>query len=78
MVFSESGLREQLEFDGFTSEQVMYAIENCSADWQEQAVKAAAIYLENKPLSRQGLADQLMKDGFTEEEAEYGVKKSGY
>jgi hypothetical protein len=47
------------------------------ADWNEQAAKKAASYLEMMPFSRSGLKDQLMFEGFTPEQAEYGVSTTG-
>ena len=37
---------EQLEFEDFTSEQAIYGVDNCGADWYEQAVKKAKDYLD--------------------------------
>ena len=35
--FSHSGLIQQLEFEGYTTEEATYAADNCGADWNEQA-----------------------------------------
>ena len=75
--FSKEGLKSQLEFEGFTSEQINYAIENCGANWKEQAAKKAASYLKSSSFSREGLIEQLKFEGFTAEEAEYGVSTTG-
>lgn len=76
--FSYKGLIEQLEFEGFSTEESTYAADNCGADWNEQAAKKAQSYLYISSFSRQGLIEQLEFDGFTSEEAEYGVKSVGY
>lgn len=73
MAFSYEGLIEQLEFDGYTNAECVYAADNCGADWNEQAVRKAKSYLDLMPFSRSGLIDQLVFDGFTYEQAEYGV-----
>lgn len=76
--FSYEGLRDQLEYEGFTADECQYAIDNCGADWNEQAAKSAEQYLSFSSFSRQGLIDQLMYEGFTQEQAEYGVTQNGY
>ena len=76
--FSYSGLIEQLEYEGFTAEEAKYAVDNCGADWNEQAAQKAQDYLNLTSFSRQGLIDQLLFEGFTQEQAEYGVTAVGY
>lgn len=78
MAFSHKGLIEQLEFDGYTNEEATYGVENCGADWNEQAAKSAQNYLDIMAFSRIELKEQLIFDGFTEEQAEYGVTAAGY
>lgn len=75
--FSKEGLKSQLEFEGFTSEQINYAIENCGADWKEQALNKAKSYLKSSSFSKSGLLKQLEFEGFTSEEAKYGVQNCG-
>ena len=56
MGFSYSGLMKQLEaFDRYSHEEAKYAVENCGADWNEQAVRSAKNYLSVMPFSRKGL-----------------------
>lgn len=78
MAFSYTGLIEQLEYEGYSTEDATYAADNCGADWNEQAAKAAENYLDVMSFSRQGLIDQLIYEGFTQEQAEYGVTSVGY
>lgn len=66
MAFSRSGLIDQL------------GAANCGADWNEQAAKKAASYLEFISFSREGLIEQLEFEGFTHEQAVYGVTAVGY
>ena len=75
--FSYSGLKEQLEYEGFTSEQASYGVNNCGANWNEQAVKSAKSYLSFSSFSHDGLVEQLEYEGFTHEQAEYGVTQNG-
>ena len=76
--FSYSGLVEQLQYEGFTAEESTFAVDNCGADWNEQAAKKAQSYMEYQSFSRDGLIDQLLYEGFTQEQAEYGVTAIGY
>lgn len=78
MPFSYTGLISQLEFEGFTNEEAVYGVDNCGADWYEQAVKMAKEYLETMSFSRSGLIEQLEFEGFSYDEAVYGVDQNGY
>lgn len=76
--FSYSGLIEQLEYEGYSHSEAVYAADNCGADWYEQAALKAAEYLDYMPFSRQELIEQLEYEGFSHAEAEYGVSQNGY
>lgn len=76
--FSYKGLVEQLEYEGYSKEEATYAVDNCGADWKEQAAKTAKSYIEYSSFSRKSLLEQLKYEGFTSEEAEYGVTSVGY
>lgn len=76
--FSFSGLVEQLEYEGFSHDDAVFAVENCGADWNEQAAKKAQSYLDFMSFSRSGLIEQLVYEGFTQEQAEYGATAVGY
>lgn len=76
--FSYTGLIDQLEYEGFSTESATYAADHCGADWNEQAAKKAESYMEFSSFSKQGLIDQLLYEGFTQKQAEYGVKAVGY
>lgn len=76
--FSYSGLIEQLEYEGYTTEEATFAADNCGADWFEQAAKSAESYLDAFSFSRSELIDQLEYEGFTHEQAVYGVEANGY
>ena len=78
MAFSYSGLIEQLEYEGFSTEDATYAVDHCGADWMEQAAKKAEEYLNTMAFSRSGLIDQLEYEGFTSEQAKYGAEQNGY
>lgn len=76
--FSYSSLVEQLEFEGYSNESAVFAVDNCGADWNEQAAKKAKKYMELSSFSRQGLIEQLEFEGFTNEQAEFGASAVGY
>lgn len=76
--FSESGLIEQLKYEGYTNDEAEYAVSRCGADWKEQAAIKAQDYLDTMSFSRNGLIEQLEYEGFTYEQAVYGVEKVGY
>lgn len=73
-----SSLVEQLEYEGYPHDDAVYAVDNCGADWNEQAALKAQSYLSYSPFSRQELIDQLIFEGFTTAQAEYGVSQVGY
>ena len=77
MAFSRQGLIDQLEFGGFTPTQAVYGVDNCAANWNEQAAESANSYLKTMAFSRQGLIDQLEFGGFTPTQAVYGVEAVG-
>ncbi len=76
MAFSREGLIQQLEFEGFTTEQAEYGVENCGADWNKQAVLKTKTYLTTMAFSQKGLIEQLEFEGFTTEQAKYGVNNN--
>lgn len=77
MAFSREGLIEQLEYEQFSHEDAVYAVDHCGADWNEQALECAKSYLNTTAFSYQGLVDQLEYEGFTSEQARYGVDRCG-
>ncbi|MBQ3413354.1 Ltp family lipoprotein, partial [Candidatus Saccharibacteria bacterium] len=68
---------KQLEYEKFTHDQAVYGVDNCGADWNEQAVKKAASYLKYSSFSRDRLISQLEYEGFTHAQAVYGVTQNG-
>ena len=77
MAFSYSGLVDQLEYEGYTTEDAAFAADNCGADWNEQALKSANNYLSFSAFSYSGLIDQLEYEGFTTDQATYGADNCG-
>ena len=76
--FSYTGLINQLEYEGYSTEEATYAADNCNANWNEQAAKSAKEYLDMSSFSRQELINQLIYEGYTQEQAEYGVTQHRY
>lgn len=77
MAFSYEGLIEQLEYEGYSHSDAVYAADNCGADWYEQAAKKAQEYEDVMAFSHSGLVDQLEYEGFTHAQAEHGVNAIG-
>lgn len=75
--FSRGGLISQLEFEEYSTEDATFAVDNCGADWNEQAVRKAKSYLDFSAFSYSGLINQLEFEEFTPEEAQYGVDNCG-
>ena len=78
MSFSRQGLIEQLEFEGFSNEASVYAVDNITVDWNEQCAKKAEEYLNVMSFSREGLYEQLAFEGFSDEQIQYGLSAVGY
>lgn len=76
--FSAKGLKEQLEFEGYSSDEAQYAVDHCGADWMEQAALSAKQYMDYSSFSKQALIEQLEFEGFTHEQAEHGAEAVGY
>ena len=77
MNFSYKGLSDQLEYEGYSSEEITYAVDNCGADWYAQAVGSAKSYLKVSAFSYSGLIEQLEYEGYSTEEATYGTDNCG-
>jgi hypothetical protein len=54
-----------------------YGVDALNVDWNDQAAKKAASYLEYSSFSRSGLIEQLAFEGFSREQAEHGVSTTG-
>lgn len=77
--FSYSALVEQLEYEFFTHEESVYAVDHCGANWKEQAYRKGREYLSFMSFSsKAAFVEQLESDGFTHKQAVYGAKKNGY
>lgn len=77
MAFSRSGLIEQLEYDGFSTDDATYAADAIGADWRAQAVRKAEKYLDLMAFSREGLIEQLEYEGFSTADASHAAGAIG-
>ena len=71
--FSRKGLISQLEYEKYSTEDAIFAADNCGADWKQQAVLSAKRYISYSAFSYSGLIDQLEYEGYTHEQAVYGT-----
>ena len=71
--FSRDGLINQLEYEGYTTEEATAAVDAQGVDWNAQAVGSAESYLGFAAFSRQWLIEQLEFDGYTNSEATFGA-----
>ena len=71
--FSRQGLIDQLEYEGYSTEDATYGVDAQNADWFAQAVGEAESYLKYSNFSRSGLISQLEYEGFSQAEATHGV-----
>ena len=75
--FSPNGLVKQLQYEGFTMNEAVYAVNKCGADWNEQALKKAKTYLSVSAFSYRGLTEQLVYEEFHPTQANYAVENCG-
>lgn len=78
MSFSRQRLISQLEYDGYSNEAAIYAVDNIRVDWNSECAQCAQDYLDFTAFSRQGLYDQLAYEGFSDEQIQYGLSQVGY
>lgn len=72
---SYEGLIEALEYRKYDKEFIMYAVDNCKADWKEQAHISAISYLSSGSMSKKRIKEMLEYEKFTEEQVLYAMKK---
>jgi Host cell surface-exposed lipoprotein len=76
--FSRSGLIEQLEFEGYSTEAATAAVDAIGVNWNKQAARSAKSYMDSQSFSQSGLIEQLEFEGYTYEQAAYGASRVGY
>lgn len=72
---SEKGLRENLQLQGYSDNQITTAIEKLDPDWNQQALNCARKLNETgSPLPKDQLLKMLKTNaGFTEDQAQYAI-----
>ncbi|WP_293818863.1 Ltp family lipoprotein [uncultured Corynebacterium sp.] len=72
---SEKGLRENLQLQGYSDNQIAQAIEELDPDWNQQALDCARKLNEaGSPLPKDQLLEMLKTNsGFTDEQAQYAI-----
>lgn len=76
--FSRTGLIKQLQYEGFSTEDAIYAVDSITVDWNNEAAESAQDYVDMSGFSRSGLINQLMYEGFTPAQAQYGASAVGF
>lgn len=72
--YSYDSLIEQLEKVGHSHKNSVYAVNNCGADWNEQAIQTAKNHLSFGPRSYNKLKEELMSiEKFTYEQTVHGI-----
>ena len=71
--YSYDGLYNELVYMGYAEEDAKYGVDNCGADWNEQAAKRAKALSEKGEYSYDNLVEKLESEGFTHEQAVYGA-----
>lgn len=75
--YSRRGLINALKMNGYSNINAIYAVDNISVDWSEQAKRAIKEYKEKANLSKTNLLNVLVRDGFSEKEIAYAFKECG-
>lgn len=76
--FSYKRLFEQLKYEGFSDDDATYGVDECGANWMEQAEQSAKSYMKHiGGFSRTGLIRQLEYEGFTPDQAAHGADSVG-
>lgn len=73
--FSKEGLRDQLDYEGFSKKEINYAIKKCKANWKKECLESAKSYLKTSGFSKKGLKEQLEYEGYTKKEIKYAFKR---
>lgn len=75
--FSRDSLKDWLGYDDFSQENIQYAVDNCYADWKEEALQKAQDLVdeESSGYSKEGLIDTLSGYGFADDEVSYAMDR---
>lgn len=75
--YSKTSIGDKLAYRGYSDDEIAYALENCTADWNEQALLRTPSYTNGGRTREKTF--ELMKDydGFSEEEINYALDNCG-
>ena len=71
--YSREGLKDRLRDFNITEPAAEYAVENCGADWEEQAKRKADEYTRFRTWKLEDLRKQLVRDKFEENEVSKAI-----
>lgn len=72
--YSYTGLYNELLYMGYAEEDAKYGVDNCGADWNEQAIKRAKALASQGDYTEENLVEKLESEGFTQEQASIGAQ----
>ena len=73
MAFSRKGLREQLEYEGFSSETASRAVKAVYSDENGNCLRCARNYMQHMTFSKAGLRGQLEYEGYSAAAINYAI-----
>lgn len=62
-----------LELTGYSHDEATYAVDNCGADWNKEAIEKTESILSMGDFSKEYVIGILTDEGFTDEQSEYAV-----
>ena len=71
--FSKDKLRGQLEYEGFNTDEIEYALDKVPVDYNLEASNRAVLYYTTQNLSKQRIMTQLEFEGYTDSEINYAI-----
>ena len=78
MPFSRKGLIHQLEYEGYSETEAIFAVDSINVDWNQECYKEAQGYLKLMSFSKKSLTNQLEYEGYTGAQIQYALNKLGY
>ena len=73
--YAYSELINLLELTGYSHDEATYAVDNCGADWNKEAIEKTESILSMGDFSKEYVMGILTDEGFTDEQSEYAVSQ---
>ena len=70
---SQKEIEDQLKENGYTADEIKFAMDNCGADWKEQAIIQAMMHLAAGGNSKANVISVMKYEGYSDEYAEYAA-----